>query len=135
MSVHAKRELLATVKSWKLLKHQIPIRTFADWEDEEPGFFEADLVAHCGWSMEGSFLYTLVLTDVSTGWVECIALLQRVKANALEKGDYEIILFEIRDKKKTLLFKCVIPFQGTCPVNLKSSCAIASPMPAGVFLK
>ncbi len=37
------------------------------YEEKVPGFFEADLVAHCGWSMEGSFLYTLVLTDVATG--------------------------------------------------------------------
>ena len=40
-------------RSGSLLKHQIPVRTFADWEDKNPGFFEIDLVAHCGWSMEG----------------------------------------------------------------------------------
>jgi len=74
---------ISTTKPGKLLKHQIPIRTFADWEDEEPGFFEADLVAHCGWSMEGSFLHTLVLTDVSTGWVECLALLHRSGASVI----------------------------------------------------
>jgi len=78
---------ISTTKPGKLLKHQIPIRTFADWEDEEPGFFEADLVAHCGWSMEGSFLYTLVLTDISTGWVECIALLHRSGASVIRGLD------------------------------------------------
>lgn len=78
---------ISTTKPGKLLKHQIPIRTFADWEDEEPGFFEADLVAHCGWSMEGSFLYTLVLTDVATGWVECLALLHRSKAAVIHALD------------------------------------------------
>jgi len=66
-------------RSGNLLKHQIPVRTFADWEDKKPGFFETDLVAHCGWSMEGSFLYSLVLTDIATGWVECLALLYRSK--------------------------------------------------------
>ncbi len=88
---------LSTTKPGKLLKHQIPIRTFADWEEEDPGFFEADLVAHCGWSMEGAFLYTLVLTDVSTGWVECFALLHRSATaviHALEKA-HKLIPFPI----------------------------------------
>jgi len=78
---------ISMTKSGTLLKHQIPVRTFADWEETSPGFFEADLVAHCGWSVEGSFLYTLVLTDIATGWVECLALLYRGKhavINALE---------------------------------------------------
>ena len=78
---------ISMTKSGTLLKHQIPVRTFADWEETAPGFFEADLVAHCGWSMEGSFLYTLMLTDIATGWVECLALLYRGKhavINALE---------------------------------------------------
>jgi len=78
---------ISMTKSGTLLKHQIPVRTFADWEETAPGFFEADLVAHCGWSVEGSFLYTLMLTDIATGWVECLALLYRGKhavINALE---------------------------------------------------
>lgn len=88
---------MSTTKPGKLLKHQIPIRTFADWEEEEPGFFEADLVAHCGWSMEGEFLHTLVLTDIATGWVECIALPYRSGSaviNALDKAR-ELIPFPI----------------------------------------
>lgn len=68
---------ISLTRSGKLLKHQIPVRTFADWEEKKPGFFEADLVAHCGWSVEGSFLHTLVLTDIATGWVECLPLLHR----------------------------------------------------------
>ncbi len=65
---------ISTTKSGKLLKHQIPVRTFNDWNDAAPGFVEADLVAHCGSSAEGSFLSSLVLTDVATGWTECLAL-------------------------------------------------------------
>jgi len=68
---------ISTTKAGTLLKHQIPIRTFADWDEKKPGFFEGDLVAHCGTSMEGAFLNTLVLTDIETGWVECMALLTR----------------------------------------------------------
>lgn len=68
---------LSTTKAGILLKHQVPVRTFADWNEVQPGFFEVDTVAHCGWSTEGAFLSTLVLTDVATGWTECLALLHR----------------------------------------------------------
>lgn len=60
-----------------LLKHHVPLRTFSDWDDLRVGFIEADLVAHCGTSTEGSYLYTLTMTDVSTAWTECLALLYR----------------------------------------------------------
>lgn len=68
---------LSTTKPGRLLKHQIPVRTFAEWSDVRPGFVEADLVAHCGGNTEGVFLYTLTLTDVATGWTECLPLLHR----------------------------------------------------------
>ena len=42
-----------------------------------PGFMEADLVAHCGTHADGSYLYTLTLTDIPTGWTECLPLLNR----------------------------------------------------------
>jgi hypothetical protein len=53
-----------------LLKHHIPVRTFADWSDARPGFCEADLVAHDGGSAYGNFAQTLTLTDVATCWTE-----------------------------------------------------------------
>jgi len=63
---------LTTTKPGALLKRQIPVRTFQQWDDARPGCLEIDLVAHCGWSTEGAFLQTLVLTDVATGWtVDC----------------------------------------------------------------
>lgn len=75
---------VSTTKAGSLLKRQIPIRTFADWDDATPGFFEADLVAHCGERADGAFLSTLVLTDVTTGWVECQALLHRSQDQVLQ---------------------------------------------------
>jgi hypothetical protein len=60
-----------------LLKQQVAIRTFSDWDDVQPGYVEADLVAHCGTNSSGNFLYTLTMTDVVTGWTECQALLFR----------------------------------------------------------
>jgi hypothetical protein len=56
-------------KPGTLLKSQIPIRTFADWDDGRPGFLEIDLVAHCGASGAGEFLFTLSAVDVLTGWM------------------------------------------------------------------
>jgi hypothetical protein len=60
-----------------LLKHQIRVRTFADWDDLRPGFIEADLVAHCGAIVGGPHLYTLAFTDVATAWMEFKPLLFR----------------------------------------------------------
>lgn len=59
------------------IRKNVPVRTFADWNDPMPGYVEADLVAHCGESVAGSFSYTLVLTDIASAWTECIALLVR----------------------------------------------------------
>jgi len=71
---------LSTTKPGGLLKQAIPVRTFADWDDAQPGFMEVDLVAHCGDSVSGQFLNTLTCTDISTGWTECLALLHRSQA-------------------------------------------------------
>jgi hypothetical protein len=57
-------------KPGTLLKGQIPIRTFADWDDTAPGFAQADLVAHDGGVAVGEYAQTLTLTDVATGWTE-----------------------------------------------------------------
>ena len=61
----------STTKPGSLLKSSIPIRTFADWKEDRPGFVEVDLVAHCGDSTEGFYLNTLNTVDVATGWIEC----------------------------------------------------------------
>lgn len=57
-----------------LLKHEIPIRTFTEWDDARPGFLEIDLVAHCGSSTEGFYLHTLCAVDIATAWVELEAV-------------------------------------------------------------
>jgi len=52
------------------LKAEIPIRTWSEWKDVQPGSVQADLVLHCSESPEGFFLATLTVIDVSTGWIE-----------------------------------------------------------------
>ena len=59
------------------VRRSIPVRTFSDWDDPPPGFAEADLVAHSGPVTRGSFVQTLVVTDIATGWTECAPVLYR----------------------------------------------------------
>jgi len=61
-------------KPGTLLKHQIPVRTFGDWDEKRPGFCEIDLVAHDGGNPSGDFCQTLDVTDVLTGWTETQAV-------------------------------------------------------------
>lgn len=71
-------------KPGSLLKHQIPIKTWADWDNAKPGFVEIDSVHHCGNSLYGEYIYTLDLVDVATGWNECCAHLGRGEYRTLE---------------------------------------------------
>ena len=63
---------------------QVPIRTFADWTDPEPGFLEIDFVSHGGSSMQGVFLWSLVATDVCSGWTQMIPLIAREQSLVVE---------------------------------------------------
>lgn len=77
------RELYITYGN-SLLKKQIAVRTFADWDEIVPGFMEIDLVAHCGETVSGSFLNTLVVTDIVSGWTEMIPLMCKGEAQVIE---------------------------------------------------
>ena len=51
------------------IRRSIPVRTFADWRDPPPGFFEKDMVEHYnGPKIDGDYVHTLVLTDIASGW-------------------------------------------------------------------
>lgn len=71
-------------KAGSLIKSQIQVRTFADWDEQTPGFFEIDLVAHCGGDTNGSFLNTLTMIDVTTGWLECMPLIRKSASNVID---------------------------------------------------
>lgn len=78
------KQSISTTCRGNLLKHQIQVRTFADWDDVTPGFLEADLVAHCGGNTNGAFLNTLVLVDIATGWLECMPLLRKCASDVID---------------------------------------------------
>ncbi|MBK9316414.1 MAG: transposase, partial [Acidobacteria bacterium] len=62
----------------------VAVKTFADWEKTRPGFMEIDMVVHCGTRLAGSFVHTLVLTDVASGWTEYVALPVREQSLIVE---------------------------------------------------
>ena len=93
----AKREYMlkgkSTTKPGTLLKHQIPIRTFADWNEAAPGFLEIDLVAHCGTSLRGEYLNTLTMTDINTSWTICTAFMGKSQCFTVEAIEESKSLF------------------------------------------
>ena len=68
----AARRGLSGTKPGTLLKKHIPIQAGV-WDVTQPGFVEADTVAHCGDSLAGNFVWSLTMTDICTGWTECRA--------------------------------------------------------------
>jgi hypothetical protein len=93
-----KRSLRARgrTKPGTLLKHQIPIRTFSEWDEQRPGFVEIDLVGHEGGDPSGDYIQTLDMTDVCTGWTETQAV----------KNKARVWVFEaLKEIRKRLPFK------------------------------
>ncbi len=68
-------------------RRKIPVRTFTDWNDPPPGSMEMDLVAHCGDVNRGSYVHSLVLTDIASGWIECAPLVVRDGSLVVEGVD------------------------------------------------
>lgn len=67
---------ISMTKPGNLLRHQIAVRAANGWHDAvAPGYFEVDLVAHNGGDTRGLFAYTLTMTDIWSGWTDCIAIL------------------------------------------------------------
>lgn len=63
-----------TTKPGSLLKTQVTVR-YGRWDETGPGWCETDTVAHCGERLEGTFIYSLNLTDVATSWSEQVAIM------------------------------------------------------------
>lgn len=65
-------------------RRRIKMRTFADWNDPPPGSMEMDLVAHCGNVNRGSYVHSLVLTDIASGWTEAAPIVVRESTLVVE---------------------------------------------------
>lgn len=70
-------------KPGSLLKSQIPIRTWSEWDDTEPGFVEIDLVGHEGGNSFGEFCFTLTMVDIATGWTVNRSVPNKAAVNVL----------------------------------------------------
>jgi hypothetical protein len=70
-----------------LMKHQIPIRTFGDWDEKKPGYAELDLVGHDGGNTKEDHAFTLNLTDVDTGWTEPAAIQNKAQVWTVQALD------------------------------------------------
>src|ERR1700761_3258431 len=68
-------------------RRRIKMRTFADWNDPPPGSMEMDLVAHCGEVNRGSYVNSLVLTDIASGWTEAAPIVVREGSLVVETLD------------------------------------------------
>jgi hypothetical protein len=68
-------------------RRRVPVRTFADWNEPPPGSMEMDLVAHCGEANRGSYVNSLVLTDIASGWTEAAPLVVREGGLVVETLD------------------------------------------------
>ena len=62
---------------------RVPVRTFMDWNEPGPSYLEIDLVAHGGGAVSGSYIHSLVATDISSGWTEAVPLLTHATVRAL----------------------------------------------------
>lgn len=65
-------------------RRRIKMRTFADWNEPPPGSMEMDLVAHCGEVNRGSYVHSLVLTDIASGWTEAAPIVVRESSLVVE---------------------------------------------------
>jgi hypothetical protein len=90
------RKGLSGTKPGRLLKNQIPVKTH-NWDVSQPGFLEADTVAHCGNSLIGDFVWSMTLTDIYSTWTENRALWNKGAHGVVEAihGVEKILPFEI----------------------------------------
>ncbi|MDR1442197.1 MAG: hypothetical protein LBJ02_07415 [Bifidobacteriaceae bacterium] len=77
----------STTRPGTMLRNSITVRKAGDEVEQEPGFFEADTVAHCGPTLKGEFARSVNLTDVHTGWVFTIAIRNNARVHMLAALD------------------------------------------------
>ncbi|MGY3621983.1 integrase catalytic domain-containing protein [Bradyrhizobium sp. USDA 10063] len=112
---------------YSAVRREVPIRTFNDWHDPPPGFCEVDMVAHGGTSVAGSFIQTLTMVDVATGWTECMPLVTRERGLVVRAMERSQNLFPwlIRgadfDNDSAFMNDVVVPWCGTQKIEVTRS--------------
>lgn len=88
----------SSTKPGTLLKHQIPIRTYDEWNEQKPGFVEIDLVSHDNGDPKGEHCYSLNVVDISTGWQELRPIKNKAQVWTLDalKDVKAILPFRLR---------------------------------------
>jgi hypothetical protein len=79
-----KLKIRTGTKPGGLMKNQIPVRTYSQWDEKRPGYVEIDLVEHNGGSSQGDFMQTLDVTDVCTAWTESVAVRNKAQVWVFE---------------------------------------------------
>ena len=74
----------STTRPGSLLKKNIPVRTYSEWDDTRPGFFEVDLVSHDGGLLKGDFIQSLNFTDIATCWTDMVAVKNKAQRYVFE---------------------------------------------------
>jgi hypothetical protein len=79
-------KMRGVTKPGALLKDRIPIRTWADWSEDRPGFCEMDLVDHNGGRIVrgADHAWTLSFADVKTGWTECVGVRNKAQVHVFD---------------------------------------------------
>jgi hypothetical protein len=124
---HYPKRLCGT-KPGSLLRKHIPIKT-NQWNETKPCFVEADTVAHCGTSLLGSFVWSITLTDIMSGWTENAAVWNKgahgvlTRINEIEKRlPFAILGFDSDNGSEFLNYHLVEYFQKrTNPIQFTRS--------------
>src|SRR5512142_169509 len=70
-------------KPGSMLKSRIAMRTWAEHDEDVPGFVEVDLVGHEGGNPAGRFCFTLTVTDIATGWTDNRTVIGKAQTQVL----------------------------------------------------
>jgi hypothetical protein len=107
-------------KPGSILKKQIKIKT-DQWDEDRPGYLEADTVAHCGTSLSGDFVWSLTMTDIFSAWTENRAVWNKGSIGVLNQiTDIEHNLpFDILgfDSDNVLSLESIIFFKKSNPIR------------------
>lgn len=73
--IRARQKRKQNTGTWKAkIRTEFPLRPLG-LQVDKPGVVEVDTVMHCGDSASGVFANTVTMTDIHTGWTECVAIL------------------------------------------------------------